>query len=70
MIAEPLIDMPLLRNKIIEGITHLQITANEKQAVLFIGDTGVGKSTLLSYLIGQSLQVREVGLKPCLVNCS
>ena len=70
MIAEPLIDMPLLRNKIIEGITHLQISANEKEAVLFIGDTGVGKSTLLSYLIGQSLQVREVGLKPCLVKCS
>jgi|688.fasta_scaffold615937_1 putative ribosome biogenesis GTPase RsgA len=44
--------MVLLRNKIIEGITQLHKNINESEAVLFIGDTGVGKSTLLSYLIG------------------
>lgn len=70
MTTEAPIDMSLLRSKIVEGITEIQKKVNESEAVLFIGDTGVGKSTLLSYLIGHSLKVCEIGLKPCLVDCN
>jgi putative ribosome biogenesis GTPase RsgA len=51
------IDMDILRNKILEGLTYIHKSINEKEAVLFIGDTGVGKSTLLSYLIGEQLKI-------------
>lgn len=34
-----------------------------------MGDSGVGKSTVLNYLIGEQLRVEEIGLKPCLVSC-
>ena len=33
-----------------------------------LGDTGVGKSTLMSYLAGEDLKIKQVGLKPCLSN--
>lgn len=64
------IDMPLLRTKILHGLTLIQKGVGEQEAVLFIGDTGVGKSTLLAYLTGHQLQVQEVGLKPCLATCT
>ncbi len=32
-----------------------------------IGDTGVGKSTIMNYLAGHQLMVRVQGLKPKLV---
>lgn len=70
MSSEAPINMQLLRTKIVEGISEIQKSVNEKEAILFIGDTGVGKSTLLSYLIGHQLKVCEVGLKPCLIDCS
>jgi GTPase Era involved in 16S rRNA processing len=38
--------------------------------VLVIGDTGVGKSTIMSFLSGSSLVVRYEGLKPTLDNAS
>ena len=33
-----------------------------------IGDTGVGKSTIMSFLLGSELVVRYDGLKPTLDN--
>jgi len=36
--------------------------------VLVIGDTGVGKSTIMSFLSGSNLVVRYEGLKPTLDN--
>jgi len=62
--------MTVLRDKILEGVTQILKEPSESEAVLFIGDTGVGKSTLLSYLIGHQLKIEEIGLKPCLVDCS
>jgi putative ribosome biogenesis GTPase RsgA len=62
------IDLQVLQSKIVEGITAIQSNVTEKAAVLFLGDTGVGKSALVSYLIGESLKVEEVGLKTCLTS--
>jgi len=39
-----------------------------QQAVIVIGDTGVGKSTIMSFLSGNNLVVRYEGLKPTLDN--
>ena len=36
--------------------------------MLVIGDTGVGKSTIMSFLSGSNLVVRYEGLKPTLDN--
>ncbi len=36
--------------------------------MLVIGDTGVGKSTIMSFLAGSNLVVRYEGLKPTLDN--
>jgi len=36
--------------------------------VLVIGDTGVGKSTIMSFLSGNNLTVRYDGLKPTIDN--
>lgn len=51
------LDMTLLRRKIVEGITHIHRSIEETKAVLFVGDSGVGKTTLLSHLIGRELSV-------------
>ena len=57
MTEEISIQMAVLRDKILSGVTQIQKDPNQGEAVLFIGDTGVGKSTLLSYLIGHQLKV-------------
>lgn len=36
------------------------------EAVIMIGDTGVGKSTIMSFLAGSELIVKFDGLKPIL----
>lgn len=43
---------------------------DNSQAVIVIGDTGVGKSTILSFLSGSELVVRFDGLKPTLDNAN
>lgn len=57
MDSEARIDMKVLREKMQEGLSKIQKNTNEKEAIFFIGDTGVGKSTILNYLIGNELKI-------------
>lgn len=60
------IDLPKLKKMIKDGISSIPKDPNADQAVIVIGDTGVGKSTILAFLSGQDLYVRYDGLKPIL----
>ena len=60
------IDLPKLKKMIKDGISNIPKDPNADQAVIVIGDTGVGKSTILAFLSGQELFVRYDGLKPIL----
>ena len=65
MMEKPL-DLPRLKTMIKNGIASIPKDPNADQAVIVIGDTGVGKSTFLAFLSGQDLYVRYDGLKPVL----
>lgn len=60
------IDLPKLKYMIRDGIARIPKDPNADQAVIVIGDTGVGKSTILAFLSGEKLQVKYDGLKPIL----
>lgn len=60
------IDLPRLKSMIKNGIASIPKDPNADQAVIVIGDTGVGKSTIPAFLSGQELFVRYDGLKPIL----
>lgn len=60
------INLPKLKQMIKDGIASIPKDPNADQAIIVIGDTGVGKSTILAFLSGQDLQVRYDGLKPVL----
>lgn len=60
------LDLPKLKSMIKDGIASIPKDPNADQAVIVIGDTGVGKSTILSFLSGEDLYVRYDGLKPIL----
>lgn len=62
------IDLPKLKLLIREGIEAIPVDKDNSQAIIVIGDTGVGKSTILSFLSGSDLIVRFDGLKPTLDN--
>lgn len=66
-------DCPLNLNKLKEmiknGIASIPKDPNCSEAVIVIGDTGVGKSTILAFLSGSEMTVRYDGLKPIL-DCS
>jgi ABC-type phosphate/phosphonate transport system ATPase subunit len=62
------IDLPKLKKLIHNGMEAIPIDKDNQQAVLVIGDTGVGKSTIMSFLNGSQLMVRFDGLKPTLDN--
>lgn len=62
------IDLPKLKQLIHDGITAIPVDKDNASAVLVIGDTGVGKSTILSFLSGSPLVVKFDGLKPTLDN--
>ncbi len=47
------IDLPRLKAMIKNGIASIPKDPNADQAVIVIGDTGVGKSTILAFLSGQ-----------------
>lgn len=51
-----------------KGIDAIPVDNTSESAVLVIGDTGVGKSTIMSFLSGAQLTVRLDGLKPSLDN--
>ena len=63
---EKALDLPKLKAMIKNGIASIPKDPNAVQAVIVIGDTGVGKSTILAFLSGQQLFVRYDGLKPIL----
>lgn len=46
------IDLPKLKFMIRDGISRIPKDPNADQAVIVIGDTGVGKSTILAFLSG------------------
>lgn len=48
------------------GIASIPKDPNCNEAVIVIGDTGVGKSTILAFLSGAEMFVRYDGLKPIL----
>lgn len=62
------IDLSRLKEMIKKGIDAIPIDTTSESAVLMIGDTGVGKSTIMSFLSGAQLTVRLDGLKPSLDN--
>ena len=49
-----------------QGVTQIQPDYRYDQAVLFIGDTGVGKSTIINFLSGDELIIKFEGLRPTL----
>jgi predicted GTPase len=51
-----------------KGIESIPVDNTSESAILVIGDTGVGKSTIMSFLSGAQLTVRLDGLKPSLDN--
>lgn len=62
------IDLARLKEMIKKGIDAIPVDNISESAVLVIGDTGVGKSTIMSFLSGAQLTVRLDGLKPSLDN--
>jgi polynucleotide 5'-kinase involved in rRNA processing len=47
------LDLLKLKTMIKNGIASIPKDPNADQAVIVIGDTGVGKSTMLAFLAGQ-----------------
>ena len=62
------IDLPRLKEMIRKGIDSIPMDNTSESAILVIGDTGVGKSTIMSFLSGAELTVKLDGLKPSLDN--
>lgn len=62
------IDLAKLKHLIHTGIQAIPIDNQNKEAIIVIGDTGVGKSTIMSFLSGSKLVVKYDGLKPTLDN--
>lgn len=55
-----------LKEMIRSGISQIPKDPAANEAIIVIGDTGVGKSTILAFLSGAELFVRYDGLKPTL----
>jgi GTP-binding protein EngB required for normal cell division len=55
-----------LREMIKNGISRIPKDASCNEAIIVIGDTGVGKSTIMAFLSGAEMTVRYDGLKPIL----
>lgn len=60
------INLAKLRDMIKNGISRIPKDPNADEAIIVIGDTGVGKSTILAFLSGAELYVRYENLKPTL----
>ena len=48
------------------GVECIPVDKENNEAVIVIGDTGVGKSTIMSFMSGAELVVKFDGLKPTL----
>lgn len=62
------IDLNKLKLLIHTGVEAIPVDNENQDAVIMIGDTGVGKSTIMSFLSGSKLVVKYDGLKPTLDN--
>jgi len=51
-----------IRELMEQGFRFLKAPKGNREAVLVIGDTGVGKSTIISLLAGRKLVVKHNGL--------
>lgn len=60
------LNLQKLKEMIKNGISRIPKDPNCNEAVIVIGDTGVGKSTILAFLSGAEMTVRYDGLKPIL----
>lgn len=60
------IDLEKLKSLIHSGMEAIPADKENNEAVIMIGDTGVGKSTIMSFLAGSELVVKFDGLKPTL----
>jgi ABC-type phosphate/phosphonate transport system ATPase subunit len=60
------LNLQKLKELIKNGISCIPKDPNCNEAVIVIGDTGVGKSTILAFLSGAEMIVRYDGLKPVL----
>lgn len=65
--TEPQLNLDKLKDLIKRGISAIPKDESAQQAIIVIGDTGVGKSTVMNFLAGNELMVRCQGLKPKLV---
>ena len=55
-----------IKDMIRQGISRIPKDPQCHEAIIVIGDTGVGKSTILTFLAGEEMIVRYDGLKPIL----
>ena len=46
------INLPMLKRLIHEGLSAIPVDKENEEAIIVIGDTGVGKSTIMSFLAG------------------
>lgn len=66
-VIENQLNLDKLKDLIKKGMTAIPKEDTASQAIIVIGDTGVGKSTIMNFLAGNQLMVRCQGLKPKLV---
>ena len=64
--AEPTLNLFKLKRLIDSGVASIPADKKHNSAVLVIGDTGVGKTTILSFLAKRKLFVRTYGLNTIL----
>ena len=55
-----------LKNLVKNGMSAIEKEEKSEEAVLVIGDTGVGKSTVINFLSGKNLYIKDGGLKTIL----
>lgn len=65
--TDPQLNLDKLKDLIKRGISAIPKDESAQEAIIVIGDTGVGKSTVMNFLAGNELMVRCQGLKPKLV---
>lgn len=62
MIEAQTLNVARIRELMEQGFRCLKAPKGQREAVLVIGDTGVGKSTIISLLAGRHLVVKHNGL--------
>ena len=65
-IQEQGLSLKKLKRLIESGVSAIPVDKKHKEAVLVIGDTGVGKTTIISFLARRKLVVKVMGLNTVL----